>query len=112
MDVIKESIMSLFIDVSAMLVLALGQTGGPIGVGWSAPTKYTNGSLISNEITYNLYRSHNGGPYMRVRTGIVGIKASITKGLVPGEVECFKVTATSVVSAESAYSSAGCVVST
>lgn len=103
-------------DVSKTLMLALwltDETQTPAVptaelLGWSAPTEYVDGTPISAPITYNLYRSHGGKPYVRIRIGIAARKATVTGNIVAGVEDCFEVSAV-VDTVESAVTLPVCV---
>jgi len=83
---------------------------GPSAVlSWTAPTTYTNGSLIgSATITYNIYQGLTGQEGTTpVQTNLSATTATITAGLTPGTTQCFEVTAL-VAGVESAKSNEAC----
>lgn len=73
---------------------------------WSAPTKNTDGSDLTDLSGYNIYRSsQSGGPYVKIGTLILVSETYRDDGLVPGFSGYYVVTAVNGNGRESGYSS-------
>lgn len=83
-------------NVSSIVIVLLTSSvshGGAPGLSWSQPTHNLDGTLILVPLTYNVYRSHDGGGYQQIRAGIKVTDISITGDLVMHAKECFEITA-------------------
>jgi hypothetical protein len=49
-----------------------------IQLGWTAPTKNTDGSAITGALTYTLFQGPSAGPFVQVATGLTGITTTVT----------------------------------
>jgi hypothetical protein len=49
-----------------------------IQLGWTAPTKNTDGSAISGTLTYTLFQGPSGGPFVQAATGVSGTSTVVT----------------------------------
>lgn len=61
---------------------------------WTAPTQNTDGTAITQSLTYNVYQGPKGAEAATpVATGVTALTWSGTAGLQPGTTVCWEVTA-------------------
>lgn len=89
-------------------------TNGSIGIAWTPPALNRNGHAITQPLTYDVWRSHNGAGYeLTPHQGVSVTALQITgNNLTPGVRECFKITAHIAGGQASQFSKETCVVPT
>ena len=96
------------LGVVLLLVGGLAWAVGPTAVvRYQAPTLNTDGTAITATLTYNIYQGPQGGTLVKVQTGLTGLSAVVSTGLVAGTTQCFAVTAVAG-SQESSMSTSAC----
>ncbi|MDH4053676.1 MAG: hypothetical protein OEU93_19075 [Rubrivivax sp.] len=77
-------------------------------LGWTAPTTYTDGTPITEALTYQVYQGVGAGSTKaKVGTPLAGTTRTISTGLLGGRVYCWQVS-TVAASGESALSNEAC----
>lgn len=88
--------------LAALSTLAFAQTVTQnIVLGWTAPTKNTDGSAISGALTYTLFQGPANGPFVQVATGLTGTTTTVTSASAGN---CFTLAATEAQGATSTTS--------
>jgi len=77
---------------------------------WVAPTTYTDGTAITEAITYNVYFGTTAtGILTQVASGLTGTTYTDSQAaLTAGSTACYAVTAVTPLAGESAYSAVAC----
>lgn len=95
---------------SLLLLLASPLFAQSYTAQWTAPTKNTDGSAITQTLNYTLWQATQGSTLAKVQTGIAGLSTTITKGLTPGTTQCFAVSALNTTTgSESAQTTPVCI---
>lgn len=87
---------------------ALAATPNQAVLSWTAPTTYSDGTPVTDPITYTVYQGLQGQPKAKGPTGITATTVTISTGLLSGRTYCWAVTAATATSPESAPSAEAC----
>lgn len=72
-----------------------------VAIGWVAPTKNADGTMISGALTYNLYQGASGGTFTKVASGLTGTSTVVTS-VAAGN--CFAMTTVEMIGSSSVES--------
>lgn len=80
-------------NILTLTLLLFTYTNHNVTIEWSGPFTNTDGSAITAPLTYNLYRTLNGGAQKQMRVGIAETEVTFSEAIKSGDSYCYFISA-------------------